>query len=61
MITLIGKDLAKEGQEFVFLGPADVKNADSNHPVLEIWSKTESMLSPALRTMNKNARFMQKK
>ena len=23
MITLIGKDLAKEGQEFVFLGPAD--------------------------------------
>ena len=23
MITLIGKDLAKEGQEFVFLGPAN--------------------------------------
>ena len=23
MITLIGKDLAKEGQEFVFLGPAE--------------------------------------
>lgn len=23
MITLIGKDLAKKGQEFVFLGPAD--------------------------------------
>jgi uncharacterized protein (UPF0179 family) len=23
MITLIGKDLAREGQEFVFLGPAD--------------------------------------
>ena len=23
MITLIGIDLAKEGQEFVFLGPAD--------------------------------------
>lgn len=23
MITLIGKDLAKEGQEFIFLGPAD--------------------------------------
>lgn len=23
MITLIGKELAKEGQEFVFLGPAD--------------------------------------
>lgn len=23
MITLIGKDLAKKGQEFVFLGPAE--------------------------------------
>ena len=23
MITLIGKDLAKEGQEFIFLGPAE--------------------------------------
>ena len=23
MITLIGKDLAKEGQEFIFLGPAN--------------------------------------
>ena len=23
MITLIGKELAKEGQEFIFLGPAD--------------------------------------
>ena len=23
MITLIGKDLAKEGQEFIFLGPSD--------------------------------------
>jgi uncharacterized protein (UPF0179 family) len=57
MITLIGKELAKKGQEFVFLGPAeDCKDCRFKSSCIGSLEENRKYVIVEVRTMNRNVR-----
>lgn len=61
MITLIGKDLAKKGNEFIFYGSVDeCENCRFKASCVDSLEKIGNIKSLMFVTMNKSARFMLK-